>query len=222
VQIEETVEESGNVIVDRLELARSAEDLLLELKKRSQKESKALESYCEALRDYYDQLVEPRQDTDRARVEPWSLLTLETSLHATKNKLENKMHDADDARAGFRRLSLTDDAGEPDVDMAISYPTLCFHLQAISSCRLPMSKADLLPLPTPLRVRLSRRCRAELAEGRPGILLKPKLGPLEGDSSQRSGLGQWMKKVRLEDFYDVCPPFCYHLGSIADGYSSLA
>jgi hypothetical protein len=33
-----------------------------------------------------------------------------------------------------------------------------------------------------------------LAEGRPGILVKPKLNPLEGDTSLRSGHGQWWKK----------------------------
>ena len=59
----------------------------------------------------------------------------------------------------------------------------------------PMSLASLLPLPIPLRPRKSRRCRAELKEGRPGILLKPKLNPLEGDSSLRTGHSQWWKKV---------------------------
>lgn len=54
---------------------------------------------------------------------------------------------------------------------------------------------DLLPSQIPLRPRKSRRCRAELAEGRPGILVKPKLNPLEGDSSLRTGHGQWWKKV---------------------------
>jgi hypothetical protein len=51
-----------------------------------------------------------------------------------------------------------------------------------------------LPLAIPLRPRKSRRCRAELTEGRPGILVKPKLNPLEGDTSLRSGHGQWFKK----------------------------
>jgi dynactin-4 len=60
------------------------------------------------------------------------------------------------------------------------------------------SANDLLPLPIPLRPRKSRRCRAELAEARPGILLKPKLNPLEGDSSLRTGHGQWWKKVRIQ------------------------
>lgn len=54
--------------------------------------------------------------------------------------------------------------------------------------------SSLLPLLIPLRLRTSRRCRMELLEGRPGILLKPKLNPLEGDSSLRTGQGQWYKK----------------------------
>lgn len=62
----------------------------------------------------------------------------------------------------------------------------------------------LLPLSIPLRPRKSRRCRAELAEGRPGILLKPKLNPLEGDSSLRTGHGQWWKKVRIAVLSYVC------------------
>jgi len=64
----------------------------------------------------------------------------------------------------------------------------------------PMALSSLLPLPIPLRPRKSRRCRAELREGRPGILLKPKLNPLEGDSSLRTGHSQWWKKVRFYSF----------------------
>jgi hypothetical protein len=60
---------------------------------------------------------------------------------------------------------------------------LSLQLQSLNYSTPPRSKQDLLPLPIPLRVRTSRRCRAELAEGRPGILLKPKLNPLEGDTS---------------------------------------
>jgi len=65
----------------------------------------------------------------------------------------------------------------------------------------PTSLASLLPLPIPLRPRKSRRCRAELKEGRPGILLKPKLNPLEGDSSLRTGHSQWWKKVWFAEIF---------------------
>lgn len=58
----------------------------------------------------------------------------------------------------------------------------------------PQSRSDLLPLPVYYRAKVSRRCRAELAAGRTGILVKPKLNPIEGDTSLRAGHGQWWKK----------------------------
>jgi len=54
--------------------------------------------------------------------------------------------------------------------------------------------SPLFPLHIPLRPKYSRRCRAELQAKRPGILIKPKTNPLEGDSSQKTGHGQWWKK----------------------------
>lgn len=51
-----------------------------------------------------------------------------------------------------------------------------------------------LPIPIALRARSVRRCRSEVESGRPGILVKPKVNPLEGDISLRYGHGQWWKK----------------------------
>lgn len=51
-----------------------------------------------------------------------------------------------------------------------------------------------LPIPVSLRARAERRCMREMEAGRPGILLKPKVNPLEGDTSLRYGHGQWWKK----------------------------
>jgi hypothetical protein len=96
--------------------------------------------------------------------------------------------------------------------------TKSMQLQIINSALLPVHDnnnnddddddekllTELLPLPIPLRVRTSRRCRAELAEGRPGILLKPKLNPLEGDTSMRSQHGQWWKKVCICIYIYMC------------------
>lgn len=61
---------------------------------------------------------------------------------------------------------------------------------------IPLNIRSCRPQPMPLRVKKSRRCKKELENGRPGILVKPKVNPLEGDSSLRSGHGQWFKKVR--------------------------
>jgi hypothetical protein len=51
-----------------------------------------------------------------------------------------------------------------------------------------------IPSLVPLRTRAVRRCLKELRLGRPGILVKPKMNPLEGDTSLRYGHGQWWKK----------------------------
>ncbi|GKY93537.1 hypothetical protein MPSEU_000321100 [Mayamaea pseudoterrestris] len=195
VQIEDVGKEGDVINVDRLELARSAEDLFLDLKKRRQSASKPLEAYFESLKKYHEQNVDWQQLTNKARMEPWSLAALESSLQETKNKLSAIQHESRHADIGMRRLSLTDDNPVgPDEHLTNALPKYCFQLQSINSCQLPLRISALLPLPTPLRVRLGRRCRAELKEGKPGILLKPKLDPLDGDSSQRTGVGQWMKK----------------------------
>jgi hypothetical protein len=79
----------------------------------------------------------------------------------------------------------------------------------------------LMPLLIPLRLRTSRRCRMELNEGRPGILLKPKLNPLEGDSSLRTGQGQWYKKdcsaIAIIPRVDIVK---YHKKTISESASS--
>jgi len=62
-------------------------------------------------------------------------------------------------------------------------------IQATSS-----SSQLLLPTPIKLRTRAVRRDYKELSIGRPGIVIKPKVNPLEGDSSLRYGHGQWWKK----------------------------
>jgi len=57
---------------------------------------------------------------------------------------------------------------------------------------------------------VSRRCRAELAAGRTGILIKPKLNPLEGDTSLRAGHGQWWKKDSSAVHVVPRVQFCRH------------
>jgi hypothetical protein len=69
-------------------------------------------------------------------------------------------------------------------------PFLSYQLQALNS---PF-KVSWLPLLITLRLCTSRRYRKELAQGRPGILLKPKLNALQGDTSLRIGHRPWHKK----------------------------
>lgn len=74
---------------------------------------------------------------------------------------------------------------DPDVEV---------RQQLVGSVCIPTQSNMHLPIPVPLRARAERRCIQEIQAGRPGILLKPKVNPLEGDTSLRYGHGQWWKK----------------------------
>jgi dynactin-4 len=178
---------------DRLALARAAEDLHSELKHKKEELCKPLHTYFNKVRDYWARDTDEQIDLASRNIssDGWSMEALESKL-ATKSAERESIQTLD----GFQvqRLSLDDEV--PELETLQSVPELSFQLQSLNSCHIPEHRKDLLPLPTPLRVRFSRRCRAELAAGRPGILLKPKLDPLDGDSSLRSGDGRWMKKVR--------------------------
>ena len=66
--------------------------------------------------------------------------------------------------------------------------------QLACSLHQPSSTSSLAPVRRLLCSKRSRRCRIDVEEGRPGILLKPKVNPLEGDSSLRSNVGKWWQK----------------------------
>lgn len=132
---------------------------------------------------------------DDSSGESWSLQTLERSLLKKKMELDasnstpekegtlTSFQDNDDKMAG-------DTTGNPkDIPTANQIAA-----QMTLTTTTPQSRSDLFPLPVSYRARVSRRCRAELAAGRTGILVKPKLNPLEGDTSLRAGHGQWWKK----------------------------
>lgn len=62
----------------------------------------------------------------------------------------------------------------------------------------------LIPAPVKLRTRAIKRDYKESSLGKPGILVKPKVNPLEGDSSyRRHGQGQWWKKVSRKNDIDA-------------------
>jgi hypothetical protein len=122
----------------------------------------------------------------------WSVEALETEIQKKKNASAEEMASV----LGGQKLQRIPLENEQTLDGGLQgLPVASIALQALTSAPT-MSMADMLPLGIPLRSRNSRRCRAELADGKPGILLKPKLNPLEGDSSLRPGHGQWWKKVR--------------------------
>jgi hypothetical protein len=114
------------------------------------------------------------------------------SLQALEERIRTKQEKAPAMIGSARRVFCEEQPLDASLD---SLASTCLLLQPVaSSFSSPTSLQSLLPLPMPLRARKSCRCRAELAEGRPGILVKPKLNPLEGDTSLRSGHGQWWKK----------------------------
>ena len=136
---------------------------------------------------------------DRRGGDAWSVEALESAMQEKKDSLA--AGDSILEGVALQRISLDD---EQTLDSTLQNQTVeSLAFQALSHGAPIASMAELLPLAVPLRSRKSRRCRAELAEGKPGILLKPKLNPLEGDSSLRTGHGQWWKKVRRHKA-DLC------------------
>ena len=66
--------------------------------------------------------------------------------------------------------------------------------QGIQQASPITNNQQILPLRIPLKPKISRRCKSQIKQGKPGILIKPKANPLEGDTSLRSSHGQWWKK----------------------------
>lgn len=128
----------------------------------------------------------------------WSIELLEAKIKKCKERTEQKHVAELETTKLIQRKSIHEILkvkSEPlDLDAGLVSTSLT---QQVASWQMQPRTDNRLPLRTHLFVRRSLRCRAELAEGRPGILLKPKLGPLEGDSS--AGLSsnashQWHRK----------------------------
>lgn len=120
----------------------------------------------------------------------WSLEILEQALMQKKNALNSSNTDrvVEPGRGDIqpRHAKVTSSNQLPTPQQMAAQMTI--------TTTTPQSRSDLLPLPVHYRARVSRRCRAELAAGRTGILMKPKQNPLDGDTSLRSGHGQWWMK----------------------------
>ena len=137
-----------------------------------------------------------RNNSETAKGQTWSLDKLEQSLADKKNNLASSYTYTPDPK--HTGPSIDPEKERNRNTSSISQYSLATSQQAsaqmIVSTTIPRFRSDLLPLPVPLRARVSRRCLAEQAVGKTGILVKPKLNPLEGDSSLRAGHGQWFKK----------------------------
>lgn len=132
-----------------------------------------------------------KDDVDN-RGSSWSLEILEHSLMQKKIALNSPSS----------IVGVACDPGKDDIQFSKATSTIINQLptsqqmaaQMTITSTTPKSRSDLIPLPVHFRARVSRRCRKELAEGRTGILMKSKQNPLDGDSSLRSGHGQWFMK----------------------------
>lgn len=194
------IEEEGQAL-GRLEFARLLEDLGTALKRRRASDEEWQEPWKTLSKAWAQRMQESKgngshRSTRLARdaLEGWSVETLEASIKERQRALLADEDFASKLQLPVHRISLDDDPVQTQDSLnGVSHTAI--QLQALNRPNQITARSELLPLPISLRPRLSRRCRAELAQGRPGILLKPKLNPLEGDSSLRSGHGQWFKKA---------------------------
>jgi dynactin-4 len=123
----------------------------------------------------------------------WSLGALEDSLVEKKRELIS-LYDSS-AEKGVEGKSSPNSVYDNSQNENQKLPTSQQMAAQMSlTITAPRYQNGLLPLPVRYRTRVSRRCRAEQSAGRTGILVKPKLNPLEGDTSLRAGHGQWWKK----------------------------
>lgn len=206
------VEQEDDGSMDKIELARAVDDLSNRLKELRREQQQPAAAYFTSLQKSLEKRSkEEHQRQTRISLKAsaaaaaahgpegvWSVQALEASLQEKRNLLAANAT-AETVEGAVERLSLDND-NDADTDAPESLTDassqLGLQLQSLNGTLAPGPVVkSWLPLPMPLRVRTSRRCRAELAAGRPGILLKPKLNPLEGDSSLRTGHGQWWKKV---------------------------
>ena len=124
----------------------------------------------------------------------WDVDSLENSLRVRKGKMAEQVIESinvENMQAPMV-LSITDNVVVDDTCNILNEASEeKLRQQLVSNS---MISAQLLPIPIALRARTVRRCLKEVESGRPGILVKPKVNPLEGDTSQRYGHGQWWKK----------------------------
>jgi dynactin 4 len=186
----------------KVDLARALEDLGIQLTERKRELQLSTERYYQQVLERWTQRPKPttfsssglfsRRTSANPNEGVWSLEVLEQTLQQKKEHQSSFLLATSNAEllGGIQQFSLNDLQDE-EIQQDATISPLAMQSQAMNTMAESLL---LLPLPIPLRARTSRRCRAELAEGKAGILVKPKLNPVEGDSSLRSGHGQWFKK----------------------------
>jgi len=188
-QVTASVAPAKDGTVGREQMLQATKDLAASFQAKT--DESAAETHYQDMLSAWEKIVKdsaPVKPTKTKRgIQAWSLEALEEALETKHKKAPLVLGSAP-------KVSLDDTPLTLDPSLQSTSPESLLLQPLASSTNIPFTQNDLLPLPMPLRPRKSRRCRAELKEGRPGILVKPKLNPLEGDSSLRSGHGQWWKK----------------------------
>ena len=179
--------------IDTVEIARAHEELGLELERRRLSMQKDLDEHFRSIQDSWAARLKttsnPKATPMATSKGEWSIEALEKCMKEKRSHLKEPTFNGPEIQS-----SSFDDLDPDSIDTADRPDTLSFAFQALNFNHSPENRSNLLPLPVSLQPRTSRRCLAEMAEGKPGILVKPKLNPLEGDTSLRTGHGQWWKK----------------------------
>uniref|UniRef100_A0A7S0G9X7 Dynactin subunit 4 n=1 Tax=Proboscia inermis TaxID=420281 RepID=A0A7S0G9X7_9STRA len=169
----------------KVAIEAATEKLILKSKMRSEKKAVQLNSKDEISRDLFFQKL----------VDGWGDLAQEHERrrrHGNTYKMPSEKNSKPlHVLSNFVLLEKTEVPKKDFLSVPSSDELIAQGVRQLSSLN---KIEDLVPLSIPLQARKSRRCRHELASGRPGILVKPKVNPVEGDSSLRSGHGQWWKK----------------------------
>ncbi len=131
----------------------------------------------------------------------WSIKSLDDTINQRKDHIYKQVNDPVLGEQGdlSNKLSVQEVSKSRDQDQGDPIQSMTFDQslrQSTISTINTLGNEILMPIPVKLRSRAVRRDCKELASGKPGILVKPKVNPLEGDSSLRYGQGQWWKKVR--------------------------
>lgn len=134
------------------------------------------------------------KDDTNTKGQTWSLDVLEQTLRERRDKLASLYVSTKGTACTIAGVEKDVSEHKTSTTSSDLPTTQQAAAQMIITSTTPQHRSDLLPLPVSFRARVSRRCLAEQAAGKTGILVKPKLNPLEGDSSLRAGHGQWFKK----------------------------
>jgi dynactin-4 len=116
--------------------------------------------------------------------------------------LSNVLKTANKETLSYDCISSTDIHPAPPSPTTTNISTATINSRVQQGVILPTATSSqipslLFPLRIPMLPKITKRCTLELKNGKPGILIKSKMNPLEGDTtSSRTGHGQWWKKVK--------------------------